>query len=96
MNVTKFQSTGFIYTMSNCLYSSLIDEIETYCHCSPIFAVKPDQGHGNTTWCIGPGLQCQEAKMLHWGDGLFGLDKAYNNINGVKEKCMQVTNNSGV
>ena len=59
-----FQSTGFRYTMSNCLYASMIDKVETSCGCSPIFssmgndevtpeaAVKPK--------CIGHHLKCME------------------------------------
>ena len=60
----KLQSTGFRYTMSNCLYASMIDKVETNCSCSPIFAsmvtdeaisgvkVKPK--------CIGHQIKCME------------------------------------
>ena len=37
-----FQSTAFQYSMTNCLYASIIDKIVTNCSCLPIFA---DKGH---------------------------------------------------
>ena len=46
--------TGFVYSMSNCLYSSIIDKIESYCGCTPVFATLPtNQCCSNVTWCFG-------------------------------------------
>ena len=45
--------------MSNCLYSSLIDKIETFCNCSPIFSVKP------TSSSVGMHFNCIKMNQCH-------------------------------
>ena len=93
INLIFIQSTGFSYSMANCLYASMIHRIETKCNCSPFFATMSNTEAGNVEqWptCEGEGLVCKEAVMLNWGDEEAGLDRVLNTKTGRLTECLPV------
>ena len=88
------QSTGFSYSMANCLYASMINRIETHCNCSPFFAKMSNTEAGKVEekeTCEGPGLVCMENTMLNWGDPALGLDRVLNTNTGRISECHRVS-----
>ena len=86
------QSEGYVYTMSNCLYASLIQRIVEECGCRPTFAVTGSVSHGaGARWCEGSELACLERMMTHWGDVGQGLDRVVNTVTGRVERCLSVS-----
>ena len=61
-----FQNTGFTYSLTNCLYASLIDKIVTSCNCSASFAAMSNKAaldnSANLPVCEGPSLVCMESQ----------------------------------
>ena len=84
-----------MYTMSNCLYSSLIERIEGECGCSPTFASRVT-GDSEGRWCEGSELTCLENIMTHWGDNDHGLDSVYNSVTGSVDKCLSACHSQKV
>ena len=88
------QSTGFSYSMANCLYASMINRIETHCNCSPFFAKMSNTEAGKVEerpTCEGPGLVCMEKTMLNWGDPALALDRVLNTNTGKISECHRVS-----
>ena len=85
------QSQGYVYTMSNCLYASLIQRIVEECDCRPTFAVTGSVSEGpGARWCEGSELACLERMMTHWGDAEEELDGVYNSVTGTVDRCLSV------
>merc|ERR1712080_376233 len=79
---------AFNYSMSNCLYSSMVDIIQTHCNCSPIFEQVLNEGlRTDKKVCSGSDLTCMQKYSSSWGDHRKGLDKAFNLVTQTKQKC---------
>jgi len=82
------KDSAFNYSMSNCLYSSMVDVIQTHCNCSPIFEQTLAEGlRTDMKVCSGRDLMCMQDYSSSWGDHRKGLDKAFNLITRTQQTC---------
>ena len=86
------QATGFSYSLTNCLYASLIQRIEQDCGCSASFAAmfNTEAARGaeaGLATCAGAALVCMEAIMLNTSS----LNTVRNTLDNRVTECLPVT-----
>jgi len=78
----------FKFSMSNCLYSSMVTAIESRCNCTPTYSRREVQHtlfsrftHIEPDSCVGDKLKCMENLTRAWGSNEHGL-----NLNMAEDK----------
>jgi hypothetical protein len=69
----------FKFSMSNCLYSSMVTAIESRCNCTPTYSrreVKHTWSGPPPVSCVGDKMKCMENLTRAWGSNEHGLNMA--------------------
>merc|ERR550532_3211670 len=67
----------FKFSMSNCLYSSMVTAIESRCNCTPTYSrreVKHTWSGPPPVSCVGDKMKCMENLTRAWGSNEHGLN----------------------
>ena len=73
---------GFRYSMGNCLYESLLENILSNCNCIPNFVnMGIDIPYNDIDVCRGNKLECAINNMNNFGNDDMGLNKAFDTNN---------------
>merc|ERR1719220_1718260 len=88
----------FKYSMSNCLYSTMVGAIERECGCTPIFKRRENQGFRMESefqkpYCMEDQFRCMENLTRSWGSSNHSLNKAEDTQSGATNICHENCDN---
>merc|ERR1719220_66341 len=88
----------FKYSMSNCLYSTMVGAIERKCGCTPIFKRRENQGFRMESefqkpYCMEDQFHCMETLTRSWGSSENDLNKAKDTQSEARKICHENCDN---